>query len=273
MSLALRRSAKDVVRSSTGIAPATGPEAVATVPQLLSQAIPRGIPTGIPRYRWSTLLRLLFPIALLEVALWSPLPAGILFGIGALWYIAWQVYNAASNARSIGLDLRGVFREYWLLGATLALALAILAAAYFSGSIHRLWGLRHPWLGVAIYICWAFVQEFMLQCFCVPMLRAMVSRVSSLLLAGVLFAVAHLPNPSLTLVAFFAGVAFTSIYARRKNLYVVALIHAVLGLTLAVSTPDEWFHQLRVGRHFWERPATLAQELTPAGQRQQTQQR
>ena len=274
MNSALRRAVNDAARSGSGPAAGSEPQALSQgVPQLVSQAIPRGIPPGIPRYRWTPLLRLFFPIALLEVALWSPLPVGILFGIAALWYIAWQVYSAASNARSIGLDLRGVLRESWLLGATVVLALAILAAAYFSGSLHQLWGLRHPWVGVAIYIGWAFAQEFMLQCFCVPMLRAVVSRVSSLLLAGVLFAVAHLPNPSLTLVAFFAGVAFTAIYARRKNLYVVALIHAVLGLTLAVSAPDEWFHDLRVGRHFWERPSTIAEEVSPVGQSQQPQQR
>ena len=225
------------------------------------------------RSRWSTLLRRLFPVALIELALRSPLRAAILFAIAALCYIVYQVYSAASNARSPGLDLRGLLRESWLLGATFALALAILAAAYFSGSLHRLWGLRHPWLGVAIYICWAFVQEFMLQCFCVPMLRAMVSRVSSLLLAGVVFAVAHLPNPSLTLVAFFGGVALTAIYARRRNLYVVALIHAVLGLTLAVSAPDAWFHQLRVGRHFWQKPSTIAAQVSPVNPRQQPQRR
>jgi membrane protease YdiL (CAAX protease family) len=149
-------------------------------------------------------------------------------------------------------------RESWLLGATMALALAVLAAAYFSGSLHRLWGLRHPWFAVAVYVCWCFVQEFMLQCFCLQMLRSLVSRASAFLLSGVVFAVAHLPNPSLTFVTFFAGVGFTAIYASRKNLYVVALIHAVLGLTLAVSTPDTWFHQLRVGRHFLHSSPTIS---------------
>lgn len=223
----------------------------------------RGAARMASRNRRATLLRLLFPLALLEVALWAPLPVGVLCGICALWYITWQVYNAASNARSLGLDLRGVMRESWLLGATVGLALAILAAAYFSGSLHRLWGLRHPWIAVGIYVCWAFVQEFMLQCFCLPMLRSLVSRVSSLLLSGVVFAVAHLPNPSLTLVAFFGGVILTSIYARRRNLYVVALIHAVLGLTLAVSAPDAWFHQLRVGRNFLDGPSTMANSVSP----------
>jgi CAAX prenyl protease-like protein len=217
-----------------------------------------------PGVRVATLLRLLFPIALLEVALWAPLPVGILCGICALWYITWQIHKAAGNARSLGLDLSGLMRESWLLGATVALALAMLAAAYFSGSLHRLWGLRHPWVAVAAYVCWAFVQEFMLQCFCLQMLRSLVSRASSLLLSGVVFAVAHLPNPSLTFVAFFAGVAFTAIYASRKNFYVVALIHAVLGLTLAVSAPDAWFHQLRVGRDFLQSPSTIAARIAPS---------
>jgi len=212
----------------------------------------------------ATLLRLLFSFALLELALWAPLPVGILFGIAALWYMSLQVYRAAVNARSIGLDFGDVLRHSWLLGATFMLALSVLAIAYFSGSLHRLWGMRHPWWGVAAYALWAFVQEFMLQCFCLPMLRAVFSKASALLLAGAIFAVAHLPNPNLTLVAFFAGVAFTALYASRRNLFVVALIHAVLGLTLAVSTPDHWFHELRVGRDFFHPPATVAEHIAPS---------
>lgn len=208
-------------------------------------------------------VRLLFPVALIEVALWAPLPVGILCGICALWYISWSLWRAADNVRSLGLDWRGLMQESWLLGLALALALAILATAYFSGSLHRLWGLQHPWYAVAAYVCWAFVQEFILQCFCLRMLRALVSRASSLILSGAVFAVAHLPNPSLTFVTFFAGVGFTAIYARKRNLYVVALIHAVLGLTLAVSAPEDWFHGLRVGRHFLHAPSTIATGIAP----------
>ncbi len=207
-------------------------------------------------------LRLLFPVALLEVALWSPLRLGVLCGICAFWYISWSLWKAADTVRSLGLDLRGLIRESWLLGTTVVLALTILAAAYFSGSLHRLWGLQHPWYAVVAYICWAFVQEFMLQCFCLRMLRALVSRASSLILSGAVFAVAHLPNPSLTFVTFFAGVGFTAIYARKRNLYVVALIHAVLGLTLAVSAPEAWFHELRVGRDFLHTHSTIVAHIT-----------
>jgi membrane protease YdiL (CAAX protease family) len=213
--------------------------------------------------RSGIIVRFLFPIALLEVALWSPLPVGVLCGVCALWYISWNWWRTADSARTLGLELRGLMQASWLLGITLAVSVVVLAAAYFSGSLHRLWGLQHPWYAVAAYVCWAFVQEFMLQCFCLRMLRTMVSQASSLILSGVVFAVAHLPNPSLTFVTFFAGVGFTAIYARKRNLYVVALIHAVLGLTLAVSAPEAWFHELRVGRDFLRAPSTIAAGIPP----------
>ena len=194
--------------------------------------------------------RLMLPVLLLEVALWAPLRVGILFGVAALWYMAYQLWQTAGTARDMGLGLRGLLQHSWMIAVTMLGSAVILATAYFTGTLHRLWGLQNPLWAVVGYVVWALVQEFMLQCFCLRMLRAMVSRVSALLLSGVIFAVAHLPNPSLTLVTFFAGVGFTVLYARKKNLYVVALIHAVLGLTLAVSAPDAWFHGMSVGRDF-----------------------
>jgi membrane protease YdiL (CAAX protease family) len=214
--------------------------------------------------RFATALRVLFPLTLLEAALWTPLPLAILCGVSALWYMSWHLLRSASgNAGVLGLELRGLLREPWLLGATFALALAVLTTAYFSGSLHRLWGLQNPWYAIVGYSCWALVQEFMLQCFFLRMLSALVSRAGSLVLSGVVFSMAHLPNPGLTLLTFFAGIAFTAIYARKRNLYVVALVHAILGLTLAVSAPESWFHGLNVGRDFLESPSTIAAEISP----------
>jgi membrane protease YdiL (CAAX protease family) len=207
--------------------------------------------------------RLLFPLLLMYAALWAPPVLAILCGICALCYVIWCLWQAAAKASTLGFDFRGLLREAWLLGATLFVAVGILTTAYYSGSLHRLWGLQNPWYAILGYTVWAFVQEFMLQCFCQRMLRALVSRIGSLLLTGVVFSVAHLPNPSLTLLTFFAGVGFTAIYARRRNLYVVALMHAVLGLTLAVSAPDAWFHGLRVGRDFFQPQTTITAEISP----------
>ncbi len=213
--------------------------------------------------RSGVLLRLLFPIVLLEAALWAPRPLAVLCGICALWYVSWHLWEVAGKSAALGLDLRGLLKAPVLLGATSMIAIALLAAAYYSGSLHRLWGLQNPWYAALGYVCWALIQEFMLQCFCFRMLRVLVSRVGSLLLSGVVFSIAHLPNPSLTLLTFFAGIAFTFIYVRKRNLYVVALIHAILGLTLAVSAPDAWFHGLRVGRDFLEGPRAITAEAIP----------
>lgn len=209
-------------------------------------------------------LRLLFPLMLLEAALWAPQPLAILCGVAALWYITWHLWQAADSAHVLGLEFQGLLSGAWLLGATFALSVAVLAIAYYSGSLHRLWGLQHPWYAVAAYACWAFVQEFMLQCFFVRMLHSLVSRVGVLLLSGVVFALAHLPNLSLTVLTFFAGIVFTAIYAHKRNLYVVAIMHAILGLTVAVSAPDTWFHGLRVGRDFVGGPSTTAAKVFPA---------
>jgi len=210
--------------------------------------------------------RLLLPVALLEVALWAPLPVGILFGVAALGYMAYQLWPATGTAQGMGLGVRGLLQNSWMVGVTLLGSALVLATAYFSGTLHRLWGLQNPLWAVVGYVVWALVQQFMLQCFCLRMLLAVVSRVSALLLSGVIFAAAHLPNPSLTLLTFFAGVGFTALYACKKNLYVIALIHAVLGLTLAVSAPDAWFHGMSVGRDFdfaKTPPAAVAATMTP----------
>jgi len=214
--------------------------------------------------RFAIALRLLLALALLETALWTPLPLTILCGGSALCYMIWSwSQEAASRTHTLGLELRGLLRESWLLAATVGFAVAALVTAYSLGSLHRLWGQRNPLYAIAAYAIWALVQQFMLQCFFFRVLSAVASRVSSLVLSGVVFSMAHLPNPSLTLLTFFAGIAFSSIYLRKRNLFLVALMHAILGLTLAVCAPDTWFHELQVGRDFQVGPATIAAEIGP----------
>jgi len=132
--------------------------------------------------------RLLLPVALLEVALWAPLPVGILFGVAALGYMAYQLWPATGTAQGMGLGVRGLLQNSWMVGVTLLGSALVLATAYFSGTLHRLWGLQNPLWAVVGYVVWALVQQFMLQCFCLRMLLAVVSRVSALLLSGVIFA-------------------------------------------------------------------------------------
>jgi membrane protease YdiL (CAAX protease family) len=203
-----------------------------------------------------SVLGLLLCVALLEAALWAPPIPRIFCLVTVLVCVVRQLRRLTGGVLDAGFSLKRILNGSWLLAPTLLFAGLILTTASYSGSLHRLWGLEHPWTAAAIYTAWAFVQEFMLQCFVLRILGAVLSRVGSLVITASVFSIAHLPNPSLTLVTFIAGIGFSMLYARKKNLVLVAAIHAVLGLTLAVSAPDAWFHELRVGRDFFSAPVS-----------------
>ena len=93
--------------------------------------------------------------------------------------------------------------------------------------------------------------------------RSLVSRLSSFaILSGVVFAVAHLPRTQPDLCHLLCRSRLYRDLCAQGNLYVVALIHAVLGFTLAVSAPDAWFHELRVGRDFLHTHSTILAHIT-----------
>jgi len=65
--------------------------------------------------------------------------------------------------------------------------------------------------------------------------------------AAIIFAIAHLPNPILTSVTLLWGFAACVVFLRYRNLYPLALAHAILGITLAISVPGPVVRNMRVG--------------------------
>ena len=61
------------------------------------------------------------------------------------------------------------------------------------------------------------------------------------------FFLAHLPNPVLLLVTAIAAPIFIELFRRYRNLYPLAIAHALVGLALAVALPDGVTHQMKVG--------------------------
>jgi membrane protease YdiL (CAAX protease family) len=65
--------------------------------------------------------------------------------------------------------------------------------------------------------------------------------------AATLFAAAHLPNPVLTTATLIGSLLFCEMFRRYRSLYPLAIVHAVLGLSLALTVPDSILHHMRVG--------------------------
>lgn len=76
----------------------------------------------------------------------------------------------------------------------------------------------------------------------------------AVLVTAFLFSIAHIPNPVLVPVTFFAGLAFTGRFRKYRDLYPLALAHAFLGLALAAAVPDAVTHHMRVGLAYWINP-------------------
>jgi membrane protease YdiL (CAAX protease family) len=66
-------------------------------------------------------------------------------------------------------------------------------------------------------------------------------------MASTLFAAGHLPNPILTPATLIGALFFCEMFRRYRSLYPIAIVHAILGLTLALTVPDSLLHHMRVG--------------------------
>lgn len=132
-----------------------------------------------------------------------------------------------------------------ILGTGTVLCIAIAVTGYalrFAGHGYRV-PLGRSWL----YAVWALEQQFILQGIFFVRLEALLDERHAVLATAFLFALAHLPNPVLTPLAFCGGILFCELFRRWRNLYPLGIIHAALGLTIAASLPDRWLHHMRVG--------------------------
>jgi hypothetical protein len=67
------------------------------------------------------------------------------------------------------------------------------------------------------------------------------------IVTAVIFALAHLPNPILTPVTLLWGLAACLLFLRYRNLYPLAMAHAIFGICIAITIPGPVSHNMRVG--------------------------
>jgi membrane protease YdiL (CAAX protease family) len=198
------------------------------------------------------ILELTLAYVLLLLVIWTPNPWQRIFYIAAVIALAAILVLSFQSCDKLGLRRTNLLRSLWI--AIIALILAatiILIAAHLhtlraphsaSSFIARYWG----------YALWAFVQQILLQDVFLRRLLVLIPSKPRLaaLAAATLFALAHLPNPILTPVTFFWGFISCLLFLRYRNIIPLAIAHAALGITLALTIPSPLIRNMRVGLGF-----------------------
>lgn len=149
---------------------------------------------------------------------------------------------------AMGLGLRGFAASLWIVGVAFSGgALSVWIAARLH-TLHSLFGQTPLFAHLWGYFVWAVMQQFLLQSYFLSrFLRLTSSRWGAVLSVTLLFAIAHIPNPVLTLATLVWGMCCCILFLRYRNIYTLGIAHAVLGICFAIAIPDHLHHHMRVG--------------------------
>jgi membrane protease YdiL (CAAX protease family) len=185
---------------------------------------------------------------LILAVIWTPRPwQGVLWWVAAAGVLA-LIWASFEGFAAMGLRGKNFWRSLWIAGAALLVAGAAMGvAAHF----HTLKLPHGPlaFLGTyCAYAIWAGVQQFLLQgFFLLRFLRVVADARLAALAAALLFALAHVPSVLLAPAAFLWGLCACLLFLRYRNLYPLALAHAILGIAIALTVPGPVDHNMRVG--------------------------
>jgi Type II CAAX prenyl endopeptidase Rce1-like len=234
------------------------------------------------RSKRRALIEIAVAYGLIMSVIWTARPLQRLLWLVAVGTVAVITWRSWDGLKAVGLRRENFFRSLWVVGAALAIAaMAVLVAIHlhtlglpdppatgpgssddFSGGfmlfVRTYWG----------YALWTFVQQFLMQgFFLLRLLRLLPGPRSAAFAAAGLFALAHLPNPILAPVTLIWGFAACLIFLRYRNLYPLAMAHAIFGITIAITIPGPVVHNMRVGLGYltYGHRHSHAQLLQPQG--------
>jgi membrane protease YdiL (CAAX protease family) len=185
---------------------------------------------------------------LLERALWATEISArngwaIIAGAVVLIFVA--IDRPSLNRLGLGMPQRvgtGFALAIGLGTAALLIFLVVWAGGQIPAS--PTWpSLRSAWQ----YLIWALMQEFILQSFFFSRCEELFGTSAAVWVAASLFSAAHLPSPLLTTFTLIGGLLFCEMFRRLRSIYPIGFVHALMGLTIAVTMPDSLLHHMRVG--------------------------
>ena len=202
-----------------------------------------------PNRRRRDLLELSIGYGLILAVLWTPPPwQRPLYLVAAAFLIATSI-RPAESWRGLGLSGRNLLPSSLVVLAALAVSGTSVAVAAHRGVLHAPGSFREFLVRYSGYIAWSFAQQFLLQDFFLLRFRRLLHGRTALAVAAAagIFAAAHVPSPILTVFTLVWGVIACAVFVRYRNLYPLALAHAILGITVAVCLPGPVTHNMRVG--------------------------
>jgi membrane protease YdiL (CAAX protease family) len=154
------------------------------------------------------------------------------------------------SLRRLGLGLPNAMGTGLMLGVGFTGAVFMLFTTHWAGgavpanplfpNMHMAWQ----------YMIWALVQQFILQSFFFTRLEELFESSTAVWVTATFFAAVHLPNVVLTTFTLIAGLFFCEMFRRYRSIYLLGLVHALLGLTLSATIPASLLYHLRVGIGF-----------------------
>jgi hypothetical protein len=200
------------------------------------------------RSRRRDLIELSGIYGLILLVIWTPRPyQWALWAIAAVCIIS-VIAMSFEGLMDMGICTRNLWKSLWAV--VLAAAIALLGIA-IAGRLHTLRLPPTPYLFIrhyGWYAIWAGLQQMILQCFFLARsVRLIPNTTAAAGLSASLFAVAHLPNPVLTVITLICGLASCLFFLRYRNLWPLAMAHAILGIAIAITVPGNIDHNMRVG--------------------------
>jgi membrane protease YdiL (CAAX protease family) len=120
------------------------------------------------------------------------------------------------------------------------------------GAFHRLPPrVTEPWRFFA-YFAFCLLQQVALNSYLTNRLSyALEEPRAAALVAGLIFAALHWPNPVLVPLTFVGGTAMSWLFSRERNILPLTVGQAILGTLVWWVFPVSWHHGMRVGPGFY----------------------
>ena len=233
-----------------------------------SLASERGVPRG--RGRTRDALEITVSYGLILLVIWTPRPWQRWLWMAAAAAVVAITCISFDGFKAMGLRRTNFLRSLWIPAAALLISGAGMVVAARLGTLHLPGGVLAFFMTYCAYAIWSGVQQFLLQgVFLLRLLRLIPNEAQAALAAAALFAAAHLPNPILTPITLLWGAAACLLFIRYRNVYPLAIAHAIFGITVALTIPGPVDHNMRVGlgyltyahHHHADRPYPLSHPL------------